>query len=152
MEEFKDLEHHSRPLPPLPVGAVVQVQNQRGKDPLRWDRSGIVVESLGKQQYTVKMDGSGRVSLRNRRFLRKIEPFVPRYVMMNNAPANNPAIVEQEPNSGGDVVEVPGSVTEDQDVDGNMNVEDGVIRRSTRNRRAPDRYESNQVSLRGRGR
>ena len=68
----EDLERHSHQLPPLEVGAVVQVQNQRGKDPLRWDSSGIVVETLGNQQYSVKMDGSGRVSLRNRKFLRKI--------------------------------------------------------------------------------
>ena len=61
----KDLERHAHPLLPLPVGAVVQVQNQKGKDPLRWDRSGVVVESFGNQQYTVKKDGSGRVSLRN---------------------------------------------------------------------------------------
>ena len=64
----EDLKRHSKPLAPLEVGAVVQVQNQRGKDPLRWDRNGTVVESLGNQQYSVKMDGSGRVSLRNRRF------------------------------------------------------------------------------------
>ena len=36
----EDLKRHSKPLLPLSVGSVVQVQNQRGKDPLRWDRSG----------------------------------------------------------------------------------------------------------------
>ena len=79
-----DLNRHAHPLKPLLVGSVVQVQNQKGKDPLRWDRSGIVVENLGNQQYTVKMDGSGRVTLRNRRFLRKIEPIVTRYVTLDD--------------------------------------------------------------------
>ena len=56
------------------MGDVAQVQNQVGKDALRWSRSGTMVESLGNQQYSVKMDGSGRVTLKNRRFLRKIKP------------------------------------------------------------------------------
>ena len=80
----EDLNRHAHPLKPLNVGSVVQVQNQKGKDPLRWDRSGIVVENLENQQYTVKMDGSGRVTLRNRRFLRKIEPIIPCYVTLDD--------------------------------------------------------------------
>ena len=110
----KDLERHAHSLLPLPVGAGVQVQNQKGKDPLRWDRSGVVVESLGNQQYTVKMDGSGRVSLRNRRFLRKIKPLVPRYSIIENVLVNN--------NEAGkdDVIE---DVTEDQENYGDIDVE-----------------------------
>ena len=79
-----ELESHSRNLKPLPIGSIVQVQNQKGKNPLKWDRSGVVVEYLGNQQYTIKMDGSGRVSLRNRRFLRKIDPVVPRYSTLDD--------------------------------------------------------------------
>ena len=55
------------------MGDVVQVQNQTGKDALKWSRSGTVVESLGNQQSLVKMDALGRVTLRNIRFL-KIRP------------------------------------------------------------------------------
>ena len=137
----EDLERHSRQLPPLPVGAVVQVQNQRGKDPLRWDRSGIVVENLGNQQYTIKMDGSGRVSLRNRQFLRIIKPFGPRYVMMENVPVNHHDVVDQEATKGGDD-EVPGNATEDQVDDRNIRVEDEEQRRSIRIRRAPNWYQA----------
>ena len=61
-------------LKPLEVGDMVQVQNQTGKDALKWSRSGTVVEFLGNQQYSIKMDGSGRVMLRKIRFLRKIKP------------------------------------------------------------------------------
>ena len=39
----EDLNRHAHVLKELPVGSVVQVQNQKGKDPLRWDKSGTVV-------------------------------------------------------------------------------------------------------------
>ena len=65
---------HSKALPPLKVGDHVRVQNQVGQMPRRWDRTGIVVEVRQFDQYVIKMDGSSRVSLRNRRFLRKYEP------------------------------------------------------------------------------
>ena len=38
----------------------------------KWDRSGIIVEYRGNRQYLVRLDGSGRLSLRNRRFLKPI--------------------------------------------------------------------------------
>ena len=41
----------------------------------KWDVSGTVVESLGFDSYHVKMDGSGQVTKRNRRFLRPILPY-----------------------------------------------------------------------------
>ena len=66
-----------RCLEPLGVGDVVLVQNQHGPKPTRWDRTGLVVETLGNRQYSVKMDGSGRITLRNRRFLKKVQPMNP---------------------------------------------------------------------------
>ena len=66
----KTLEN-SRSLPPLRHGDHVFVQNQRGRFPRRWDRSGIVVETKPHDQYIVKTSGRGRLTLRNRRFLRK---------------------------------------------------------------------------------
>ena len=65
------LTPHTRALPPLLVGARVYVQNQTGPNPNKWDRSGIVVEVGDHDQYLIKIDGSGRLSLRNRRFLRQ---------------------------------------------------------------------------------
>ncbi|KAK8407630.1 hypothetical protein O3P69_002287, partial [Scylla paramamosain] len=38
--------------------------------PAAWDRTGLVVEGLAHRQYTVRLDGSGRISLRNRKHLR----------------------------------------------------------------------------------
>ena len=71
------LEAHSRPLRPLLVGERVFLQNQQGPHPTKWDRSGVIVESLSHDQYRVKVDGSGRLTLRNRRFLRAYTPATP---------------------------------------------------------------------------
>ena len=48
------------------------IQNQQGagKLSIRWDRTGLVIENNGHVKYTVKVDGSGRVVQRNRRYLR----------------------------------------------------------------------------------
>ena len=71
----KLLTEHTRKLPALKPGDVVMVQNQTGRHPLKWDKSGMVIEASPYDQYKVKMDGSGRVSARNRRFLKQITPY-----------------------------------------------------------------------------
>ena len=68
------LNEHTRRLPALAVGEYVRIQNQTGQHPNKWDRTGTVVEVKQHDQYQVKVDGSGRVTLRNRRFLRKFTP------------------------------------------------------------------------------
>ena len=59
-------------MPDLKVGEMVQIQNQHGVDPKRWRKSGKIVEKLDFNQYLVKVDGGGRLTRRNRRFLKKI--------------------------------------------------------------------------------
>ena len=71
MKTIETLKEHSRPLPPLRQGDSVIVQNQNGRFPKKWDKSGVVVETRNNDQYVVKLAGSGRLTLRNRRFLRK---------------------------------------------------------------------------------
>ena len=73
----ESLKAHSRPLRPLAIGEKVFIQNQQGTHPNKWDRSGVVVESTGHDQYRVKVHGSGRLTLRNRRFLRAYTPATP---------------------------------------------------------------------------
>merc|ERR1712218_276333 len=70
---------HSRNLPPLSLGQRVLVQNQHGagKTAQRWDRSGTVIEDLGHNKYRIRVDGSGRVTDRNRQFLRKFSSVTP---------------------------------------------------------------------------
>ena len=67
-------DSNTKPLTPLSVGNSVSIQNRNGTKPLRWDKTGEVVERLEHRQYLVKADGSGRTLLRNRCHLRKINP------------------------------------------------------------------------------
>ena len=79
-----DLLNKSKTLKPLQLHDIVQVQNQRGSHSNKWDLSGTIVEVLNFDAYVVKMDGSGRVTKRNRQFLRPIIPFNQAQAQPNN--------------------------------------------------------------------
>ena len=64
------LSSRTLPLRPLRCGDCVFIQNQRGRHPRSSDKVGTVVEELDFDQYNVKVGGSGRITRRNRRFLR----------------------------------------------------------------------------------
>ena len=72
------LTQNTRSLPPLKVGDQVRVQNQAGPHPLKWDKTGTIIEVRQFNQYVIRLDGSRRVTLRNRKFLRKFLPIMPR--------------------------------------------------------------------------
>ena len=74
VKTLENLSEHSRPLSQLKPGDSVFIQNQNGRFPKKWDKSGNVVEVRGHDQYVVKVAESGKLTLRNRRFLRKYEP------------------------------------------------------------------------------
>ena len=88
VQKAEQLSRGSKSLPPLKRGYQVAIQNQTGNKPKRWDRTGVVVEALPYQQYRIRMDGSGDISLRNRRFLRRITP-------VQNLITSNPSTVTQ---------------------------------------------------------
>ncbi len=67
-------DEHTQGLSPLKCGDTVLVQNQTGRHPTKWDKTGTVVEVLQYHQYSVRTDGSGRLTTRNRRFLRRYDP------------------------------------------------------------------------------
>ena len=94
MRTTESLSDHSRPLRPLACGEKVFIQNQHGSSPTKWDRSGTVVETLHHNQYRIKVDGSGRLTLRNRRFLRAYTPAT-QYIDQGIAPA--PTTAESDP-------------------------------------------------------
>ncbi|KAK3883906.1 hypothetical protein Pcinc_011808 [Petrolisthes cinctipes] len=52
---------------PLAPGSSVLEQDQHTKT---WNRTGTVVESKGNRQYLIRLQGSGRISLRTREHLR----------------------------------------------------------------------------------
>ena len=81
------LSEHTRRLPALKIGDHVRIQNQTGPHPLKWDKTGSIIEVRQYDQYLVKVDGSNRTTLRNRKFLRKFYPAQntppPRSVMLD---------------------------------------------------------------------
>ena len=66
------LNVNSRNLPNLNIGDRCYIQNQKGNYPLKWERSGVIVEIQPYDKYVVKIDGSGQLTKRNRKFLRRI--------------------------------------------------------------------------------
>ena len=71
------LQAGTKELQPLDEGDCVLIQNQEGNHPKRWDKRGRVIEVLPNRQYKVMVFGSRRLTLRNRRFLRKFKPVFP---------------------------------------------------------------------------
>ena len=80
--EHEKWSEHTRTLPQLKVGDHVRVQNQTGPFPRRWDKTGTIVQVQQFHQYWVRMSGSGRASLRNRKFLRKCAALQPSVAKM----------------------------------------------------------------------
>lgn len=75
METAERCSEHTRRLPALVIGNHVRVQNQTGPHTKKWDETAIIIEVLQFDQYRVPVpDGSGRITLRNRKFQRKRIP------------------------------------------------------------------------------
>ena len=73
----EQLKRGSRALPALSHGDFVMIQDQANpKQPGKWTKTGKVVEVQEFDSYLVKVDGSNRVTKRNRQFLRKFVPFI----------------------------------------------------------------------------
>jgi len=84
MKAAERWSEHTKQLKPLVVGDTVRIQNQTGQFPTKWDKTGCVIEVRQFNQYVVKVDGSGRVTLRNRKFLRKYTPVYSKPNPMND--------------------------------------------------------------------
>ena len=50
---------------------LIQNQDKSSGRPNKWDRQGKIIATKPNDQYLIRVDGSGRLTLRNRRFLRK---------------------------------------------------------------------------------
>ena len=70
------LDEHTKMLPELMVGDHVQLQNLRGKHPLKSDQNGVITSKNAFNSYSVRISGSGLITIRNRATLRKILPVV----------------------------------------------------------------------------
>ena len=60
--------------PPLALGDHVMIQNRAGNNPNKWDHRGVVTNVLPFDQHEVLVDGSRRLTLRNRKHLRRFTP------------------------------------------------------------------------------
>ena len=58
------------------MGDHVQLQNLRGRHPLKSDQTGVVTSNNGFNNFSVRISGSGFITKRNRATLRKILPMV----------------------------------------------------------------------------
>ena len=68
------LSRNTRYLRTLQIGTPVVLQNQSGRNPTKWDKTGVVVEIRPHEQVVVKVVGSRRLTPRNRRFIRELDP------------------------------------------------------------------------------
>ena len=59
---------HTRLLPPLSVGDHVRIQNQMGNYPTKWDKTGVIIEVRQYHQYVIRVDGSGRITIKTASF------------------------------------------------------------------------------------
>ena len=75
----------------LSIGDTVVILDPTSHKKRKWIRTGTIVEILPFRQYRIKMHGSGRVCLRNRRFLKPIGPINHSY------PHISPTNFEQNP-------------------------------------------------------
>ena len=103
-------------------GTALVCQNTRNK---KWDRRGLVIEGLPFRKYKIKIDGSGRVSIRNRVHLRPLLHEKPHLPSAGNADVTEIELlsdVTSLPETSGSSLIIP------------------MLRRSERVRNAPQRY------------
>ena len=91
------LSERTKELKELNEGDQVIIQNQTGNYPLRWDKTGTVIKIKGYDQYQVMTHGSRRLTLRNRKFLRKIEHPNQRFLPFSNDIDSSPPTSKIQP-------------------------------------------------------
>ena len=74
VKEVEQWTVHTRRLSPPAVRQHIRIQ-KRGPHPNKWDKTGII-EACQFDQHVVCVDGSGRITLRNGKFLRRYVPAI----------------------------------------------------------------------------
>lgn len=89
-----------RTLESLNIGDIVSVQNQYGNRPGKWSNTGVIFEVHPNRQYSIMLDGSRRITLRNRKFIRKISPEARKHPGIKySAHVNVPGRMQVTPNN-----------------------------------------------------
>ena len=144
MKHPSKLEKRSCELVPLEIGDSVIIQNQSGARPKQWDRTGIVADVNKHRQYKILVDGSRRVTLRNRKFVKKILPSIrtpssmpypsPQEsmneqhgqladVQYHPSPVNSPTTRQPEGNATPEILQSPINVEPVRAIDNNVRVD-----------------------------
>ena len=145
-------DENAKSLRELTVGDQVLCQNTRSK---KWDKGGIIVEVKKNRQYLIRINGSGRVSLRNRRHIQKIVPSMLSTQQNRSIVENNTNEMEATALAQEELIDVNDAKnTGDISADTTMHMESPCenkttqndttsieLRRSTRTRKPPTRYE-----------
>ena len=67
----------SKELPEIPLGSKVLIHEPSNRGIRRWKRSGTVTELLPNRQYKIKCNHSGKITIRNRCFIKLIDNQIP---------------------------------------------------------------------------
>lgn len=105
-KEKETLESGRRTLKPLDVGDAVSIQNQTGNRPGKWTNTGVVVQVHPHRQYSIMIDGSRRVTMRNRKFVRKLDPYSRKGISIGISRAS-PPIIERHTTPGSPILTSP---------------------------------------------
>ena len=65
-------ERNTKEYSTLDIGTPVAIQNQTGKNPTKWDKTGVILENNPHSQVMVRVDGSRRITRRNRKFVKPL--------------------------------------------------------------------------------
>ena len=65
--------YRTKDLDKLEVGTAVAIQNQTGQNPTKWDKTGVIIENKPNSKVMIRVDGSRRVTLKNRQFVRHLQ-------------------------------------------------------------------------------
>ena len=73
-------------IPAMLLPSLPKFQEQKISRYKKWYKTGTIVEVLPHHQYLIKVDGSGRVTLRSRRFLKTISPTKLNHMLISPSP------------------------------------------------------------------
>ena len=88
-----------RQLPEVHNGTTVAIQEPNSKGYQRWVNTGIVIEILPHCQYHIRLDGSNRITLTNKHFIKPITPNLTKERQIFISPLANPKKVSEPPGS-----------------------------------------------------
>ena len=96
VERYNKYTHN---LLPLQAGDTVTIQSPTNH---RWNTTGKIISILPDRQYRIRVNGSGRITLRNRRFLRKCEfkpapTPIPSAALGPTTPSSNTPLLHRPP-------------------------------------------------------